>query len=571
MKIYKYIQFFLIFFVAIYPATIYGQDAYNNKIGELNADIIEEKIILATDRTIYVVDESILFKAVYLTDRNPGNIHWSSVLYVELITSDGTPVVQSKFPLSPGGTSGFIQLPNDLHSGVYYLKAYTKWMRNYPANKYGYYQIKLINPYKQTQLTETSTTDGSRIAGEKETPADNHIEITTDKSKYGTREKVELNLMLTDKTGLYSTYAVSVVKKNAKKLSAISTGGSIQESSYNKSAVYYPEIYGITLSGKVVNPENGQPVSNASMSLSLLNKPSFYSECLTNPNGDFFFTFPFSEKAHDFYLNAEKGEMDLEINIDQDFCSRPVIVGETKFILSAEERALVRELTINTQLINKYKQYLIKGDSVIAQKIPNSFYGSPDKVYFTQDYINLPNMEEFLFELVPEVTVTYQNKIPYLHASKWNVYHNFPFLILVDNIPVSNLRTFLNIKPNTIERLELIDDSYVIGDSKYNGIINAYSRKENIAGIDLPKNSQFFNYEMYAPLENEEFHLIHNSRIPDRRNCLYWNPDPNLSNSKSTSLSFYTSDITGEYDIVVQRISKLDGKVSFTVANLIVE
>jgi hypothetical protein len=192
-------------------------------------------------------------------------------------------------------------------------------------------------------------------------------------------------------------------------------------------------------------------------------------------------------------------------------------------------------------------------------------------VFFTKDYIDLPNIEEFLFELVPEVTVSYQKNIPSIHTSKRNAYQNLPFLILIDNIPISDVRTFLNIKPNAIKTIELIDNSYVIGDSKYNGVIHAFSKNQNIAGIDLPKNSLFFNYHTYSPSKTCKDYRLINSRTPDRRNCLYWNPDLDLSNTNTTSFSFYTSDIQGDYEIIVHCISKINGEVTFSVAPLLVE
>ncbi len=43
-----------------------------------------------------------------------------------------------------------------------------------------------------------------------------------------------------------------------------------------------------------------------------------------------------------------------------------------------------------------------------------------------------------------------------------------------------------------------------------------------------------------------------NSRIPDRRNLLYWNPDVQLSADKNTTISFYTSDNRGDYIVFIR-------------------
>jgi hypothetical protein len=61
-----------------------------------------------------------------------------------------------------------------------------------------------------------------------------------------------------------------------------------------------------------------------------------------------------------------------------------------------------------------------------------------------------------------------------------------------------------------------------------------------------------------------------NSRIPDRRNLLYWNPDIRLSADKKTTISFYTSDSEGDYVVYVRRKNSKDdlelyGKCYFSV------
>ncbi|MCD4663641.1 MAG: hypothetical protein K8R68_00120 [Bacteroidales bacterium] len=52
-----------------------------------------------------------------------------------------------------------------------------------------------------------------------------------------------------------------------------------------------------------------------------------------------------------------------------------------------------------------------------------------------------------------------------------------------------------------------------------------------------------------------------NNRIPDFRTLLYWNPELLISQGDNT-LNFYTSDNTGDYDIIVRGVTK-NGKICF--------
>jgi hypothetical protein len=49
-------------------------------------------------------------------------------------------------------------------------------------------------------------------------------------------------------------------------------------------------------------------------------------------------------------------------------------------------------------------------------------------------------------------------------------------------------------------------------------------------------------------------------RIPDFRNCLYWNPEVFIKPGDKASLEFYTSDNRGEFEVVVRGLTT-DGEI----------
>ncbi len=106
-----------------------------------------ERIRLFTDRNLYCVNESIFFTADYSCINVADSIIWSKVLYVELITWNGVKLANLKLKLDKSGSSASLRIPGDLLSGNYYLRAYTKWMRNFSTNDYAYRLIKIVNPY----------------------------------------------------------------------------------------------------------------------------------------------------------------------------------------------------------------------------------------------------------------------------------------------------------------------------------------------------------------------------------------------------------------------------------------
>ncbi len=73
----------------------------------------QEAFAVFTDRNLYIVGENILFTVYNLSDKALKDIGWSTVLYVELVSSEKEPLIQEKFRLGQGGINGYIKIPED--------------------------------------------------------------------------------------------------------------------------------------------------------------------------------------------------------------------------------------------------------------------------------------------------------------------------------------------------------------------------------------------------------------------------------------------------------------------------
>jgi len=90
-----------------------------------------EDIFLHTDREQYIAGENIWF-TVYAIDRQHLKASsLSSIAYVELLNYNNRPVIRGRILLSDGSGLGQINLPDTLSSGIYTLRAYTAWMKNF--------------------------------------------------------------------------------------------------------------------------------------------------------------------------------------------------------------------------------------------------------------------------------------------------------------------------------------------------------------------------------------------------------------------------------------------------------
>src|SRR5215204_4702065 len=116
-----------------------------------------EKIFVHTDKTVYLAGELIWFK-IYQADgyvNEPLDV--SKICYVEILSSDRKPVLQAKIGMAAGTGNGSFLIPPSLSSGNYVFRAYTNWMKNFPASDYFEKRITIINSLKRPNWKPVST------------------------------------------------------------------------------------------------------------------------------------------------------------------------------------------------------------------------------------------------------------------------------------------------------------------------------------------------------------------------------------------------------------------------------
>ncbi|MBN1118428.1 MAG: hypothetical protein JXA77_14550 [Bacteroidales bacterium] len=551
------------FLLLLKPLLIEAQEN-NSNFADIGSSVKEELFIFS-DRDLYVTNEFINFKVDY--QQYPVlHMSWSKVVYIELIKSDGTPVAQKKLQLINNKASGYLEIPSDLFSGIYYLKSYTRWMRNFPVENYAYKEVKIVNP--KNSFTFDNQDDKKSFQAKNLDVKAIDITIGTDKKNYEKRENVRLEISQTKNSGQHQPFSISVTKKGSNKINPISFANPESEPnefSYN----FLPEIYGISLSGKLENRQTKEPVSNAMVLMALVNDTSFLAGYKTNSDGKFFFTFPKSFNEHDIIIETDSSSDYISINIDDEFCSRPIKISNDGFSLSDQEKELVKEYSINNQIEEAYKTTDSAKDTTKPVEI--SFYGSPTRTILTHKYIDLPFLEEFIFELIVEFQVSHRKGIPTITPRERNSFSNYPTLTLIDNVPILDYSKFFGVRTNKIECVEIVDKPYIIGDQKFSGVVHAKSYERNIAGIDLPDNSIFFDYKMFSKNETK-LSGIHDTpeNYPDRRNCLYWNPDISFS-AQPQIIEFKTADLTGEYQVLIQTYDPVSKQILYSETSFVVE
>lgn len=124
-------------------------DSIDSKFEQYQLTHLQEKVFVHTDRSFYLTGEIMWFKAYCLDAAFNRPLDNSKVVYLEILSKEKKAVLQTKILVNVGSGNGSLLLPSYLSSGNYKLRAYTNWMKNFPADFYFEKFITIVNPSRK--------------------------------------------------------------------------------------------------------------------------------------------------------------------------------------------------------------------------------------------------------------------------------------------------------------------------------------------------------------------------------------------------------------------------------------
>ncbi len=547
----------------------------------LNASLYKEKLYLFTDRNLYASGEKVSFRLYNLSHPLLKETLWSRVFYLELVNSRNDAVARGKYQVYSWGGDGQIIIPDTAGTGHYYLRAYTSWMRNYSPSGYFHLPLAIVNTRKIRSADLSAGGQGTELPEEAPEPVAG-IACSTDRTSYGKRGKVTVQIHPESRDFSPDGYCISVVRKGSLDEAYHYTPAPESEDPLRpKDLVHYPETMGASLSGVVLAGEEQKPAGRYHLGITMLGSDPDYIECMTDENGRFRIPVQHQTGDNDALVTIHSNpDEPVRILLDEafslDFSTAPVPAAD----FFGERRTLVEEAMVNQQLRAAFELPDIGNADAEGPDPDKLFYGTPEFRYQMEDYVVLPDLEEFFFEIVPQVRVEKNDDQAQLVVldDRGEILYTPP-LILLDHVPVQDIGKLLPLSPLRIDHMDVVNRIYVRGGNTYGGIVHIFTRQGDRAGVALPGGSTFISFTGLSELQetvspeyegaerNER--EVRNERMPDLRTTLYWAAHSEIPPDKGGSFTFYTSDVTGEFMIVVRGMSSngevLSGTCKFMV------
>jgi hypothetical protein len=105
-----------------------------------------EKIYLQLDGKVYTTDKTIWFKSIVTNASDHSLTKLSGVLYVELIGPDENMIEKKLIKLENGIGEGFFDLNQSYSEGLYLIRAYTEWNKNFGTDFFFKEYIQVFAP-----------------------------------------------------------------------------------------------------------------------------------------------------------------------------------------------------------------------------------------------------------------------------------------------------------------------------------------------------------------------------------------------------------------------------------------
>lgn len=185
-------------------------------------------------------------------------------------------------------------------------------------------------------------------------------------------------------------------------------------------------------------------------------------------------------------------------------------------------------------------------------------------------------MHEVFFELMPGVFMKERKGIYdiYVHDIVDNRPYDRPTILLVDGVVVKDPAVIAGLDPELVERIDAVKSRYFIGEYLFFGLVNVITKAGDFSDVPLPDQAIRFPWQAFARLKSfsapdYDDAVLKNSRVPDFRNTLYWNPSVSAEKETSAGVKFWTSDFRGPFKVLVQGVTERGDSFSLRKAILV--
>ena len=317
----------------------------------------------------------------------------------------------------------------------------------------------------------------------------------------------------------------------------------------------------IVRKGQVLDPLTNSPVAQQNISFLMLRKKRLY-ERITDENGFFTFFVDASDGKESLFFTVwdENGpQTGYKVIIDEELPGYHFTDSEEISYRNQVKQNYLENRNVRAHIESSFNYTAESGLIHIADTERIDPGIKSDDIYYKtghtiilDEYIPFPVMEEVFIEIVPQVTIKHikGEVVIRVYSNEYMKNFNHMPIFFIDGIPTFNQDFVLDLDPNDVERIEVLQSAEITRPAGSllgnNGIIAIYTKNGVFSSTDLPENQimEFEGYynarEFYSPIYGDPREIDRSK--PDLRSLIYWEPLLLTDSDGKASVSFYNTD-----------------------------
>jgi len=512
----------------------------------------DEQAWVTTDRDVYIAGDWVYFSIKLLNKKTV-----SDFVYISL-NKNNTIIFSGCIKVSIDNAYGSFYLTDTLSTGIYKLVVYTNRMRNFGTECYATKKIIVANRFDDefsNLITNTPVYNNDTSLNSKpDILPDRYIKsgILLQKDTFSRREKVNFTVQL-PKGIKVSNVSITVRKKAPVELPTEKS--SVLENFVANPCKYLPEHKGFILQGSIKDADSS-PANGKLVFLSCEDSIANLQYTTSEINGDFkFFLNPYyfgkivvlKVLGKQNYSIITDSKYNYKYSDDNTF----EIKGDLMNYLGNSQKFLNIQRSYN----QIYRKELQNTDYKYFYR-PAAFLKESIKVN-PSDYLYLPDFREISRELLPYLKIRDKNGdfAAFIYDADQRDF-SIPYIFL-DGVLLEHIRQIMYLDSKKIKEIVTVSNNRYIGDLNLPGILSITSNTSEIKNVkwDYPIAKVLTDSPMpYSVYTVPDIKNIPRN-IPFYLQLLLWKPDVKIENGNSSDMSFFTSDCTGTFEIVVSGIS----------------
>ncbi|HEX2937264.1 MAG TPA: hypothetical protein VHO72_18055 [Bacteroidales bacterium] len=322
---------------------------------------------------------------------------------------------------------------------------------------------------------------------------------------------------------------------------------------------YLPEFTHDFVTGSV-KANNNVSAANKNLYLSFVDSISWINRSKTDTFGKFTAALPIDYQGKDLVISMVDTTNDYTILCDDEFYPDFLKVTKEDYYPDSSLKPIIEARMINLQVNDAYAD--VNKTSINADRPLLRFYGYPDTEYKFSKYTSLPNLEEFITEVVKEALVRKRgSQVSFKVITGRNDMGNARPLIIFDGIPLLQTDHLSPlISTEKLKSVQVVSSRFFFGPEVFDGILDITSNDKSFTLVEKDKNSVRVRFS--PVITTTDVNNVANIRTPQYVSDLYFGKINSAAgkesvritlpqNAGSYSLSLFGYTKNGEWGYMV--------------------